>query len=780
MAFKKDRALKLGQLNIAYKDLRRRYDPKADALDTILLSTLSRGRIPGMPVGDASIAWGDGVSVPGDHSFLFGGGSSITGDYSLGVGGGVRIPGSYSLGFGGGVVVEGNYAFGGGGGTTIKGSNTLGVGGGVIVDGDCAAGFGASTINAGDYALVFGIMNVPDSFDDIRWPHWQPNTYYTTGKKVKIAETDAETGEVTVTGYICETANSDSEFTESHWINVGNQMNYAEIVGNGSGVNDRKNIRALDWDGNLYLKGDVFVKCNDSSLNGKKLIDETDIATSIHLGVVKVNGYGVNIDENGKLYLDHADTATIRNGNSIYMPITPSYLDDAIYFGLSKLVGVDLRNSGLYCFQEYPDASKQGIQKKFGFDGIIAPYEMDDTADRAYSVGEPFIYNGKQYKATTAIALGDVIAPNTNCALAPIKDLYVRDVQISGITILQNGIANIPESDSNTLGVIMIGDGLAKNAITGKVNVQFASDSFIKLGYNAATGISPARQHTSAFYAISKLAGVDLAGATVTVGAYPDASKQAIQKLFGLDGILGDYESATASKAYAIGETFIYNGKRYRATVAIAQSDVIAPGTNCELDTLDGKYVRKTDYATVDNAGISKVSSNYGTFMNGAIIGISKATSANIKAGTQECKPVVPYNQHESVYYALSKLAGVDLASGSDTVGTYPQSSKTAIQTMLGIEADIPLIETLTGATVSITGMPNVRYICETAISELTITPPASGSIVVRFTAGSNCIVSLPQTVKLPEWFDISSLEAGTTYELIITDGVYGGVMSWA
>ena len=99
---------------------------------------------------------------------------------------------------------------------------------------------------------------------------------------------------------------------------------------------------------------------------------------------------------------------------------------------------------------------------------------------------------------------------------------------------------------------------------------------------------------------------------------------------------------------------------------------------------------------------------------------------------------------------------------------------------MLGIESDIPLVETLTGATLSITGMPNVRYICDTAISELTITPPASGSIVVRFIAGSNCIVALPQTVKLPEWFDISRLEAGTTYEFIITDGIYGGVMSWA
>lgn len=157
------------------------------------------------------------------------------------------------------------------------------------------------------------------------------------------------------------------------------------------------------------------------------------------------------------------------------------------------------------------------------------------------------------------------------------------------------------------------------------------------------------------------------------------------------------------------------------------------------------------------------------------------ASSAIIKTGNDSYRPITPNLQHEAVFYGLAKAAGVDMASASgETVGVYPQAQKTAIQTMLGIEADIPLVETVTGATASITGMPNVRYICDTAISELTITPPASGSIVVRFTAGSNCIVSLPQTVKLPEWFDISSLEAGTTYEIIITDGVYGGVMSWA
>lgn len=38
-------------------------------------------------------------------------------------------------------------------------------------------------------------------------------------------------------------------------------MNYAEIVGNGaSGA--QSNARALDWDGNEYLKGDIYINAN--------------------------------------------------------------------------------------------------------------------------------------------------------------------------------------------------------------------------------------------------------------------------------------------------------------------------------------------------------------------------------------------------------------------------------------------------------------------------------------------------------------------------------------
>lgn len=87
--------------------------------------------------------------------------------------------------------------------------------------------------------------------------------------------------------------------------------------------------------------------------------------------------------------------------------------------------------------------------------------------------------------------------------------------------------------------------------------------------------------------------------------------------------------------------------------------------------------------------------------------------------------------------------------------------------------------ETVTGSTVTITGVANTRYICG-EVSTISITPPQSGIIDVIFTSGSSvAVLTIPSTVKWPSGFDPTSLEANTTYELNIMDGVYGAVMEW-
>ena len=85
----------------------------------------------------------------------------------------------------------------------------------------------------------------------------------------------------------------------------------------------------------------------------------------------------------------------------------------------------------------------------------------------------------------------------------------------------------------------------------------------------------------------------------------------------------------------------------------------------------------------------------------------------------------------------------------------------------------------VSGSTPTITGKDNTRYVCGT-VTSISITPPATGTIDVVFTSGSTAAtLTLPNTVKMPDWFDQTALETGTIYEIMITDGIYGVVTSW-
>ena len=76
-----------------------------------------------------------------------------------------------------------------------------------------------------------------------------------------------------------------------------------------------------------------------------------------------------------------------------------------------------------------------------------------------------------------------------------------------------------------------------------------------------------------------------------------------------------------------------------------------------------------------------------------------------------------------------------------------------------------------------IVGVANTRYICG-QVATISITPPATGIIDVIFTSGSTvAVVTLPNTVKMPDWYLI---ETNRVYEINVQDGVYGAVMSWA
>lgn len=94
-------------------------------------------------------------------------------------------------------------------------------------------------------------------------------------------------------------------------------------------------------------------------------------------------------------------------------------------------------------------------------------------------------------------------------------------------------------------------------------------------------------------------------------------------------------------------------------------------------------------------------------------------------------------------------------------------------------DAVAPKVVTVSGTALTITAEAETRYVCGT-VESLSFTPCASGICDIVFTSGSTpAVLTLPNTVKLPEWFTAGTLEANTTYEINILDGVYGAVMTW-
>ena len=203
--------------------------------------------------------------------------------------------------------------------------------------------------------------------------------------------------------------------------------------------------------------------------------------------------------------------------------------------------------------------------------------------------------------------------------------------------------------------------------------------------------------------------------------------------------------------------------------------DVQVNGTSI----LDAQGVANMPVATSNSKlGLVQTNSLYGisTFGNG-FIGINRADSNQTKVGTANNRPIVPSNQHASTFYGLAKAAGdTTQSASSNAVGDYTEDAKSAISEMLGGSVSV------SGTAPTINAKAGIRYVCGEVLS-LDITLPASGVVDVVFTSGSTKTVltitpPTGQTIKWANGFDPENLDADTTYEINIMDGL-GVAASW-
>lgn len=245
--------INLGTVITAHQDI----SGKVDKTNAEILNSISMGRKANTTIGAGSVAMGVDVEASANSCYAEGG-------YTTASAQGAHAEGSHTTASGEASHAEGYY-------TTASGDLSHAEGDLTVASGIASHAEGIGTTAAGALSHTGGIYNVEDSYST--WPEWTANTSYAVGDRVKITDNEA------VTGYICKTANTDATFTSSNWTNRQGQMNYAEIIGNGTADNARSNARALDWDGNEFLKGDLYVNCNTNSTNGTQVVKVTDIMT---------------------------------------------------------------------------------------------------------------------------------------------------------------------------------------------------------------------------------------------------------------------------------------------------------------------------------------------------------------------------------------------------------------------------------------------------------------------------------------------------------------------
>ena len=148
----------------------------------------------------------------------------------------------------------------------------------------------------------------------------------------------------------------------------------------------------------------------------------------------------------------------------------------------------------------------------------------------------------------------------------------VQDVQVNGTSILDaQGVANVPIASASNLGAVKINTSYGINIDGGALFLMRPSEGVIKAGTDQFRIINPNNQHISAFYALAKAAGADMAYVRgATVGIYPEAQKSAISQMLSAPvPVTGTTPTITALSGiqYVCGE--------------VSTLDIIPPASGC-------------------------------------------------------------------------------------------------------------------------------------------------------------------------------------------------------
>ena len=558
------------------------------------------------------------------------------------------------------------------------------------------------------------------------------------------------------------------------------------------------------------------VQVNSASIlqNG---VANVPYASSTAVGLGKAGGLGIQVNsQNGEFAIAKATATNIKTGSSDYMPIVSGAQHMATFYGLAKAAGHDEKDS-TESFGTYTTEAKTAIQSM-----LNVPSKPDTILDTTLShgrkenttVGASSFAFGDNVQASGLVSHAEGRGTTASGELAHAEGNYAKAygfashaegnyTEASGNSSHVEGYGTVASGElSHAEGSQTVAIGPHSHA-EGHNNYRLSTNAYEinDQQYNLNYGAVGTADHSEGYDTIadSTLGGTlndSYAAHAEGVGTIAVANAQHAQGKWNAPDtnfadVVGNGTENARSNAYAL--TWSGDGK-FAGNVYVGCGTDSSGGTMLPKDVqINGTSILQNGVANIpiaseNNYGVAKILYTQGVGLDNGYLAVSGASENEIKSGIGARRPLIPTFQHKSVFYGLAKAAGDTTQSqSSNAVGTYTDEAKVAIQTMLGIDlssiasqVEIPLVETVSGAAVTITGQPNTRYMCG-EVTSISITPPAAGSIDVVFTSGSTvAVLTLPSAVKMPEWFDASTLDTNTIYEILITDGVYGSVMTWA
>ena len=453
-----------------------------------------------------------------------------------------------------------------------------------------------------------------------------------------------------------------------------------------------------------------------------------------------------------------ANSDEVKAGASSQRAISPAKQDASTFYGLAKAAGQDMSSSS-NAVGTYTDAAKTAIQTMIGaaptaspvFTGSVSLGRKANT-----TVGENSFAFGYNTEASGTGSIAEGYQTKAN-------GLYAR---AEGYETIASGSMAHAEGDTTTANLNAMHAEGAYNVVPSTYPVWAANTHYYvgdKVIYNGWGRVCKT-ENTDAQFASSKWNFAASTGPVAHVIGNGDDSTPSNAQMIDWDGneyLKGNiYVGCNADSS---------GGTRLPHDVQVNGTSVVSSG------------VANVPLASTSDVGVVKTQGGRGIAVNSSgLIYIDSANETQVKGGSQGYNPIVPGNQHIAAFYGLARAAGdASQASSSNAVGTYTAAAKTAIQGMLGISTGATLIGQVTGTTPSITAQPNIRYICG-EVSTLSITPPDVGSCEVIFESGSTAtVLTVPNTVIFPAWFDATSLDTNTIYDIIITDSRFGAVMTW-